>query len=77
MARAVHILALYRDINLVPNLEVYRPAVFIYLCLLALLNSLDSTINSLLRAIYPLSKLYYFVTGHLSTDAYRFIYYGP
>jgi hypothetical protein len=77
MARAVYIPALYRDVNLVPNLEVYRPAVFIYLCPLALLSLLDSTVSGLPRTIYPLSKLYRFVTGHLSIDAYRFVCYRP
>ena len=57
MAKAIYILALNRDINLVSNLEVYRTAVFICLPLLTLLSLLDSIISDFLSAIYPFNKL--------------------
>ena len=60
-ARAVYVPALSRDVNLVPNLEVYRSAVFICLPPLALLSSLDSAIGDFLSAIYPFNKLDYLV----------------
>ena len=60
-AKAVYVLALNRDVNLVPNLKVYRSAVFICLPPLALLSSLDSIISDFLSAIYPFSKLDYLV----------------
>ena len=56
-ARAVYIPALNRDVNLVPNLKVYRSAVFICLPPLALLSSLDSVTGDFLDAIYPFNKL--------------------
>ena len=56
-ARAVYVLALNRDVNLVLNLKVYRSAVFICLPPLALLSSLDSVIDDFLGAIYPFKKL--------------------
>ena len=56
-AKAVYILALNKDVNLVFNLEVYKSAVFIYLPPLALLNSLDSATGDFLSAIYPFNKL--------------------
>jgi hypothetical protein len=56
-ARAVYVLALNRDVNLVLNLEVYKSAVFICLPPLALLSSLDSAISDFLNAIYPFNKL--------------------
>ena len=56
-AKAVYVPALNRDVNLVPNLEVYKSAVFIYLPPLALLSSLDSIISDFLSAIYPFNKL--------------------
>jgi hypothetical protein len=73
----VYIPALGRDIDLIPYLEVYRPAVFISLVPLVLLGSLDSLIGSFPRAIYPLSELYYFVLGELFLDAYGFVSYRP
>ena len=60
-ARAVHVPALSRDVNLVPNLEVYRSAVFICLPPLALLSSLDSATGDFPGAIYPFNKLDYLV----------------
>ena len=60
-ARAVYILALNRDVNLVSDLEVYRTAVFICLPPLTLLSSLDSITSDFLSAIYPFSKLDYLV----------------
>ena len=60
-AKAVYILALNKDVNLVFNLEVYKSAVFIYLPPLALLNSLDSATGDFPDAIYPFNKLDYFV----------------
>ena len=56
-AKAVYVLALNRDVNLVLNLEVYKSAVFICLPPLALLSSLDSVIDDFLGAIYPFNKL--------------------
>ena len=56
-ARAVYVPALSRDVNLVPNLEVYKSAVFICLPPLALLSSLDSATGDFPGAIYPFSKL--------------------
>ena len=62
MAKAVYILALNKDINLVSNLEVYKTAVFIYLPPLTLLSLLDSIISDFLSAIYPFNKLDYLVS---------------
>jgi hypothetical protein len=56
-ARAIYILALNRDINLVSNLEVYGTAMFICLPPLTLLSLLDSIISDFLSAIHLFSKL--------------------
>jgi hypothetical protein len=56
-AKAVYVLALNKDVNLVLNLEVYKSAVFIYLPPLTLLSSLDSATGDFLGAIYPFNKL--------------------
>jgi hypothetical protein len=72
----VYILALSRDIYLIPYLEVYRPAVLISLGPLFLLSLLDPIIGDFLYAIYSLSKLYYFILRELFIDAYRFVYSG-
>ena len=56
-AKAVYILALNKDVNLVFNLKVYKSAVFIYLPPLTLLNSLNSVISDFLSAIHPFNKL--------------------
>ena len=77
LARTVYILALGRDVYLIPYLEVHRPAVLIGLGLLFLLSLLDPVISVFLYAIYSLSKLYYFILGELFIDAYRFVYYRP
>jgi hypothetical protein len=76
-AKTVYILALGRDVYLVPYLKVYRPAVLISLGPLFLLSLLDPIIGDFLCAVYSLSKLYYFILGELFTDAYRFVYYRP
>ena len=60
-AKAVYVLALNRDVNLVLNLEVYRSAVFICLPPLALLSSLNSATGDFLSVIYPFNKLDYLV----------------
>jgi hypothetical protein len=60
-AKAVYVLALNRDVNLVLNLEVYKSAVFICLPPLALLSSLDSVTGDFPGAIYPFNKLDYLV----------------
>jgi hypothetical protein len=73
----VYILALSRDIYLIPYLEVYRPAVLISLGLLFLLSLLDSIIGDFLYTIYSLNKLYCFILRELFIDAYRFVYYRP
>jgi hypothetical protein len=73
----VYILALGRDIYLVPYLEVYRLAVLISLGLLFLLSLLDSVIGDFLYIIYSLGELYCFILRELFADAYRFVYYGP
>jgi hypothetical protein len=77
LARMVYILALSRDIYLIPYLEVYRPAVLISLGLLFLLSLLDSIIGDFLYTIYSLNKLYCFILRELFIDAYRFVYYRP
>jgi hypothetical protein len=77
LARIVYILALGRDIYLVPYLEVYRPVVLIGLGPLFLLSLLDPVIGDFLYTIYSLSELYYFISGELFMDAYRFVYGGP
>jgi hypothetical protein len=77
LAKTVYVLALSRDVYLVPYLEVYRPAVLIGLGLLFLLSLLDPVIGDFLYAIYSLSKLYCFILGELFIDAYGFVYYGP
>ena len=77
LARTVYILALSRDVYLVPYLEVYRPAVFISLGLLFLLSLLDPIIGDFLYTIYSLGELYYFILGELFIDAYKFVYYRP
>ena len=61
MAKAIYILALSKDINLVSDLEVYKITMFIYLLLLTLLSLLDSIISDFLSAIYPFNKLDYLV----------------
>jgi hypothetical protein len=60
-ARAIYVLALSRDINLVSDLEVYRTAVFICLPPLTLLSLLDSIMSDFLSAMYPFNKLDYLV----------------
>jgi hypothetical protein len=60
-ARAIYVLALSRDINLVSDLEVYRTAVFICLPPLTLLSLLDFITSDFLSAIHPFSKLDYLV----------------
>jgi hypothetical protein len=77
LARTVYILALSRDVYLIPYLEVHRPAVLISLGLLFLLGLLDPIIGDFLCAIYSLSELYCFIPGELFIDAYEFIYYRP
>ena len=77
LAKTIYILALSRDIYLIPYLEVYRPAVLISLGPLFLLSLLDSIIGDFLCAIYSLSELYCFILRELFADAYRFVYYGP
>jgi hypothetical protein len=77
IAKSVYILALSRDIDLVPYLEVYRPVVFISLVPLVLLGSLDSLIGSFLHVIHPLSELYCFVLRELFSDTYGFVSYRP
>jgi hypothetical protein len=77
LARTVYILALSRDIYLVPYLEVYRLAVLIGLGPLFLLSLLDPIIGDFLCTIYSLGELYCFILGELFIDAYRFVYYGP
>jgi hypothetical protein len=57
MAKAVYILALNKDVNLIFNLEVYKTAVFIYLSLLTLLSLLDSIISDFLSVIHLFNKL--------------------
>jgi hypothetical protein len=61
IARAIYVLALSRDINLVSDLEVYGTAVFICLPLLTLLSLLDFITSNFLSAIYPFNKLDYLV----------------
>jgi len=77
LARTVYILALSRDVYLVPYLEVYRPAVLIGLGPLFLLSLLDPVIGDFLCAMYSLGELYCFILGELFIDAYRFVYCGP
>jgi hypothetical protein len=77
LAKTVYIPALSRDVYLVPYLEVYRPAVLIGLGPLFLLSLLDPVIGDFLCAIYSLGELYYFISGELFIDAYRFVYCGP
>jgi hypothetical protein len=77
LARTVYVLALSRDVYLVPYLEVYRPAVLISLGLLFLLSLLDPVIDDFLCAMYSLSELYCFILGELFIDAYGFVYYRP
>jgi hypothetical protein len=77
LAKTVYILALSRDIYLVPYLEVHRPIVLISLGLLFLLSLLDPIIGDFLCAIHSLSKLYYFILRELFINAYRFVYYKP
>ena len=60
-ARAVYILALNKDVNLVSNLEVYRTAMFICLPPLTLLSVLDFITSDFLSVIYPFNKLDYLV----------------
>ena len=60
-AKAVHVPALNRDVNLVSDLEVYGTAVFIYLPPLTLLSSLNSITSDFLSAMHPFSKLDYLV----------------
>jgi hypothetical protein len=76
-AKTVYILALSRDIYLIPYLEVHRLAVLISLGLLFLLSLLDPVIGDFLYAMHSLSELYYFIPGELFTNAYRFVYYRP
>jgi hypothetical protein len=61
MAKAVYILALSKNINLVSNLEVYKMAVFICLLPLTLLSLLNSIISDFLSAIYSFNKLDYLI----------------
>ena len=61
MAKAVYILALNRNINLVLNLKVYKSAMFIYLLLLVFLSLLNFIISDFLGAIYLFNKLDYFI----------------
>ena len=77
LARTVYVLALSRDVYLVPYLEVYRPAVLISLGPLFLLSLLDPIIGDFLCAVYSLGELYCFILGELFIDAYRFVYGGP
>jgi hypothetical protein len=77
LARTVYVLALSRDVYLVPYLEVYRPAVLISLGILFLLSLLDQVIDDFLCAMYSLSELYCFILGELFIDAYGFVYYRP
>jgi hypothetical protein len=76
-ARTVYVLALSRDVYLVPYLEVYKPAMLISLGLLFLLSLLDPVIGDFLCAVYSLSELYCFILGELFIDAYKFVYYRP
>jgi hypothetical protein len=76
-ARTVYVLALSRDIYLVPYLEVHRLAVLIGLGPLFLLSLLDPIIGDFLCAMHSLGELYCFILGELFIDAYRFVYYGP
>jgi hypothetical protein len=76
LARTVYVLALSRDVYLIPYLEVHRPAVLISLGPLFLLSLLDPVISDFLCAIYSLSELYCFIPGELFIDAYGFVYSG-
>jgi hypothetical protein len=75
LARTVYILALSRDVYLVPYLEVYRLAVLISLGPLFLLSLLDPIIGDFLYAVYSLGELYCFILRELFINAYRFVYY--
>ena len=77
LVRTVYILALSRDIYLVPYLEVYRPAVLISLGPLFLLSLLDLIIGDFLYTIYSLNELYYFILRELFINAYGFVYGRP
>jgi hypothetical protein len=77
LARTVYVLALGRDIYLVPHLEVHRPAVLIGLGPLFLLGLLDPIIGDFPYAMHSLGELYCFILGELFIDAYRFVYYRP
>jgi hypothetical protein len=77
LARTVYILALGRDVYLIPYLEVYRLAVLIGLGPLFLLGLLDPIIGDFLCTVYSLGELYCFIPGELFIDAYRFVYYRP
>ena len=77
LARTVYVLALSRDVYLVPYLEVYRPAVLIGLGPLFLLSLLDPVIGDFPCTVHSLGELYYFILRELFTNAYRFVYYRP
>ena len=77
MTKAVYILTLNKDVNLVPDLKVYKSAMFIYLLPLILLSLLNFIISDFLNIIYLFNKLDCFILWELFINAYKFIYNKP